>query len=153
MYALFMILLYPVGIPMMYLWLLYKVKDDILALNKPHESVKISTTIVAASVGDSLRNEHDDSSGNSNANNANDELDAIIVSQNNSHRSDTVAPNDGGSSESNTVVNDNNDCLSSANPDSKRSIYKSLFEVKSIRFLWEPYEGQYWYDWCRHAAN
>jgi len=152
-YASFMILLYPVGIPMMYLWLLYQVKDDILAVNKPHESFKISTTIVDASGGDSLRNENDNNSGNSNSNNANDELDAFIITHNNSHRSNTVALNNNGSrSETNTAVNDNND-ISSANSDSKKSIYKSLFEVKSIRFLWEPYEGKYWYDWCEHPAN
>jgi len=138
---------------MMYLWLLYQVKDDILAVNKPHESVKISTTIVDTSGGDSLRNENDNNSGNSNSNNANDELDAFIITHNNSHRSNSVASNNNGSrSETNTAVNDNND-ISSANSDSKKSIYKSLFEVKSIRFLWEPYEGKYWYDFCEHPAN
>jgi hypothetical protein len=34
-YSSFMILVYPVGIPMIYFWLLYQVKNDIIALNDP----------------------------------------------------------------------------------------------------------------------
>ena len=33
-YAAFMVLVYPVGIPMMYLWMLYQVKNDIIAMSK-----------------------------------------------------------------------------------------------------------------------
>ena len=33
-YAAFMVLVYPVGIPMMYLWMLYQVKYDIIAMSK-----------------------------------------------------------------------------------------------------------------------
>jgi len=33
-YAAFMVLVYPVGIPMMYLWMLYQVKNDIISMSK-----------------------------------------------------------------------------------------------------------------------
>jgi hypothetical protein len=33
-YAALMVLIYPVGIPMMYLWMLYQVKNDIIAMSK-----------------------------------------------------------------------------------------------------------------------
>jgi hypothetical protein len=33
-YAAFMVLVYPVGLPMMYLWMLYQVKNDIIAMSK-----------------------------------------------------------------------------------------------------------------------
>jgi len=203
-YAAFMVLVYPVGLPMMYLWMLYQVKNDIIAMSK--------------SLRDGNKNDNDDvSDGKVNASSS--RL-TVSVSRSDSYNgvtsnpSDTSPENEPNSNTSsrehrsisdNRVVSSGDDLIttdpmniqndnsvsnfqqldssprtttsrmlqfqqivdrSNVNsvPDDNHVIdqhntmnftidmnddiidqYSQLFEVKSIRFLWEPYKGTFWY--------
>jgi len=202
-YAAFMVLVYPVGLPMMYLWMLYQVKNDIITMSK--------------SFRDGNKNDNDDvSDGKVNASSS--RL-TVSVSRSDSYNgvtsnpSDTSQENEPNSNTSsrehrsisdNRVVSSGDDLIttdpmniqndnsvsnfqqldssprtttsrmlqfqqivdrSNVNsvPDDNHLIdqhntmnftidmnddiidqYSQLFEVKSIRFLWEPYKGTYW---------
>ena len=202
-FAAFMVLLYPVGIPMMYLWMLYQVKYDIIAMSK--------------SLRDEIKNDNDDASaGNLNVSSSRPTVPVTSsVSDDGftSKPSDTSPENepilntssreyknisdDGVISSGDdpittdpmTIQNDNsvsnsqgldspprtntsrilqfqqmvdrgnvnsvpdnyhlNDRCNTMNftidmNDDVINQYSQLIEVKSIRFLWEPYKGTYW---------
>jgi len=202
-YAAFMVLVYPIGIPMMYLWLLYQVKNDIIAMSK--------------SLRDGNKNDNDDGSdGKVNVSSSRPTV-SVTSSESDSgvtgDPSDTSSDNEPNSNTSSrehrsirengvissgddpittdpmTIQNDNsvsnfqrldsplrttisrilqfqqmvdrsnvnsvpdyyhlNDQNNTMNftidmNDDIINQYSQLFEVKSIRFLWEPYKGTYW---------
>jgi hypothetical protein len=177
-YAAFMILVYPVGIPMMYLWMLCQVKNDIIAMSK--------------SLRDENKNDNDDASADnldvsssrptvpvtrsdsdngvtSNSSDTSPEIELILSTSSrdhisisdNSQRLDSPprtttsrilqfqqmvdrscvnsVPDNYHLNDQHTTMNftiDMNDDIINQ--------YSQLIEVKSIRFLWEPYKGTYW---------
>jgi hypothetical protein len=202
-YAAFMILVYPVGIPMMYLWMLYQVKNDIIAMSK--------------SLRDKNKNDNDDASaGNlhvssssptipvtrsdsdyrvtSNPSDTSPEIEPILNTSSREHRSisdeGVVSSGDDPINTDPMNLHNDNTVSSSQRLDSpprtttsrilqfqqmvdRSSVnsvpdnyhlndqhntmhftidinddilnqYSQLIEVKSIRFLWEPYKGTYW---------
>ena len=202
-YAAFMVLVYPVGIPMMYLWMLYQVKNDIIAMSK--------------SLRDENKNDNDDASDGkvnvsssrptvsmtrsdsdygvtSNPSDTSPENEPILNTSSREHRSisDNGVVSSGDdpiTTDSMTLQNDNSVSNSqglysplrtttsrilqfqqmvdrsnvNSVPDNYHlhdqhntmnftidmnddiiNQYSQLFEVKSIRFLWEPYKGTYW---------
>ena len=202
-YAAFMVLVYPVGIPMMYLWMLYQVKNDIIAISK--------------SLRDENKNDNDDASDGkvnvsssrptvsmtrsdsdygvtSNPSDTSPENEPIISTSSREHRiiSDNGVISSGDdpiTTDPMTLHNDNSVSNSQGldsplrtttsrilqfqqmvDRDNVNSVpdnyhlhdqcntmnftidmnddvinqYSQLIEVKSIRFLWEPYKGTYW---------
>jgi hypothetical protein len=202
-YAAFMVLVYPVGIPMMYLWMLYQVKNDIIAMSK--------------SLRDGNKNDNDD--GSDGKVNVSSSRPTVSVTRSDSENGVISNPSDTSSEDEPilntssreyksisddevissgdypiatdpmTIQNDNSVSNSqrlyssprtttsrilqfqqmvdrsnvNSVPDDNHLIdqhntmnftidmnddiidqYSQLFEVKSIRFLWEPYKGTYW---------
>jgi hypothetical protein len=202
-YAAFMVLVYPVGIPMMYLWMLYQVKNDIIAMSKSlrneHKNdnddasagkvnVSSSRPTVSVSRSDSYNgvtsNPSDTSPENEPILNTSSREyrsisdngvvssgdDPINTDPMNIHNDNSVSNSQGLDSPPRTTtsrilqfqqmvdrsnvnsVSDNyhlNDQHNTINftidmNDDIINQYSQLFEVKSIRFLWEPYKGTYW---------
>ena len=195
-YAAFMVLVYPVGIPMMYLWMLYQVKNDIIAMSK--------------SLRDENKNDNDDASDGkvnvsssrptvsmtrsdsdygvtSNQSDTSPENEPILNTSSREYRSISdngviSSGDDPITTDPMTLQNDNSVSNSQGLDSPLRTTtsrilqfqqmvdrsnvnsvpdnytmnftidmnddiinqYSQLFEVKSIRFLWEPYKGTYW---------
>ena len=202
-FAAFMMLVYPVGIPMMYLWMLYQVKYDIIAMSK--------------SLRDEIKNDNDDTSAGKL--NVSSSRPTVPVSRSDSDDGFTSKPSDTSpenepivntssreyksisddgvissgddpiTTDPMTIQNDNsvsnsqrldspprtttsrilqfqqmvdrsnvnsdpynyhlNDQHNTMNftidmNDDIVNQYSQLIEVKSIRFLWEPYKGTFW---------
>ena len=138
-YAAFMVLVYPVGLPMMYLWMLYQVKNDIIAMSK--------------SLRDGNKNDNDDvSDGKVNASSS--RL-TVSVSRSDSYNGVTSNPSDTSpenesnlntSSREHRNISDQHNTMNITMDMSNDIInqYSQQIEVKSIRFLWVPYKGTYW---------
>jgi hypothetical protein len=157
-YASLMIFIYPVGIPMSYLWLLYQVKNDI-ALKNNHASFRQG----------SLKINNNKNNIDNNDNDFNDDDDktkkTISIKQ---FQSDSIDYNnnnddydDDDDDDDNNVNYENNDyhnddaanvcdqIMISNSPITSSKHHKknntSFIDVKSIRFLWEPYQEKYWF--------
>jgi len=202
-YASFMVLVYPIGIPMMYLWMLYQVKNDIIAISKSYRdgnkndnadasdgkfNVSSSRPIIPVMRSDS------DNGATSNPSDTSPENEPILNTSSREHRSisdngEISSGDDPITTDPMTIQNDNSvsnsqgldspprtttsrilqfqqiDDRSNLNsvPDNYHrnyqhntmnftidmnddiiNQYSQLFEVKSIRFLWEPYKGTFW---------
>jgi hypothetical protein len=202
-YAAFMILVYPVGIPMMYLWMLYQVKNDIIAMSKPlHDENKNDDDDASAgnlNVTSSrptvpVTRSDSDNGVTSNPSDTSPENEPISNISSREHRSisdeGVVSSGDDPINTGHMTIQNDNTVSSSQRLDSpprtttsrilqfqqmvdRSSInsvpdnyhlndrhntmnftidmnddiinqYSQLIEVKSIRFLWEPYKGTYW---------
>jgi hypothetical protein len=201
-YAAFMVLVYPVGIPMMYLWMLYQVKNDIIATSKSHRDgnkndnddasdnklIASSRPTVPLMRSDSYNGVTSNPSDTSPENEPNSNTSSrehrsisdngVISSGDDPITSDTMnIQNDNSVSNSQQLdspprtttsrilqfqqmvdrsnvdsVSDNNHLNDQHNAmnftidinDDIINQYSQLFEVKSVRFLWEPYKGTYW---------
>jgi hypothetical protein len=138
-YAAFMVLVYPVGIPMMYLSMLYQVKNDIIAMRK--------------SLRDGNKNDNDDGSdGKVNVSSLRPTVSGTRSYSDNgvaSDPSDTSPenePNSNTSSREHRSISDQHITMNftiDMNDDIINQ-YSQQIEVKSIRFLWEPYKETYW---------
>ena len=202
-YAAFMVLVYPVGIPMMYLWMLYQVKNDINAMNKSHRDGNKNDNIDASagkfnvsslSTRPTVTRSYSDNGVTSNPSDASPENEPILNTSSREHRSisDNLVVSSGDdpiTSDPMNIQNDNSISNSQRLDSPPRTTtsrilqfqqmvdrsnvnsvpdnyhlhdqhntmnftidmnddiinqYSQLFEVKSIRFLWEPYKGTYW---------
>jgi hypothetical protein len=165
LYASLMIFIYPVGIPMSYLWLLYQVKNDIV-LKNIHPSVR-QGSVKINKYSENNNNSNDDDYNNNNNDDDNTSKKSILIKHFNSdlidyninHNDDNNNGNNSNDKNNNynndntaNVFNDDyNVCdqtMISNSPITSSKHHKmnntSLIEVKSIRFLWEPYQEKYW---------
>ena len=158
-YASLMILIYPVGIPMSYLWLLYQVKHDI-ALKNNHPSfrqgsLKINNNKNNIDNNDNDFNDDDDKTKKT-ISIKQFQSDSIDYNNNNDDYDDDDDDDDDNNNvnyENNDYHNDNaaNVCdqiMISNSPITSSKHHKkntSFIDVKSIRFLWEPYQEKYWF--------
>lgn len=202
-YAAFMILIYPVGIPMMYLIMLYQVKNDIIAMsnNRDDENKNESDDGSADNLNVSssrptvpITRSDSDNRVTSNPSNTSPDNEPILSTSSRDHRSisdngvissgddpihidplniqndntvsnsqrldspprtassrshefqQMVDRNNVNSVPNNYNINDQHNTMNftiDMNDDIINQ-YSQLFEVKSIRFLWEPYKGTYW---------
>ena len=112
-YASIMIIIYPLGIPMMYLWLLYQVKDRIIEINNdsPVDS-------------NNNNNNNNDNHNSNNINSNNNNNDNNNDSNDNNNNNDCDKVNDCNNKNNNININNNNDCDNgtSSNIDDNTSI-------------------------------
>jgi len=202
-YAAFMVLVYPVGIPMMYLWMLYQVKYDIIAMSKSlrdgnkndNDDVSDGKLNASSSRPTVLVTRSDSYNGvTSNPSDTSPENEPNLNTSSREHRSisdngvvssgDDLITTDPMNIQNDSSVSNSQQLYSSPRTTTSRILqfqqmvdqsnvnsvpdnchlnnqdntmnftidmnddiinqYSQLFEVKSIRFLWEPYKETYW---------
>jgi hypothetical protein len=122
LYASLMIIIYPIGIPLMYLLLLYGCKDELISRSTDSNTI--------AKSGTSMSNNDDNNSCSNNNDNNNNDHDI---------RSRYIIRDDN--------INYNNDNNDSSKDDDDDKIDSKQLSISALRtsFLWEPYEPKYWY--------
>jgi hypothetical protein len=135
LYGSLMIIIYPIGIPLMYLLLLYGCKDELISRSVDRSSSSANGSMSNNDNNNRSSNNNDNNnSSNNNDNNNNNDHD---INSRYSIRDANINYNN----DNNDSSKDDDDYNDNDKIDSKQLSIAAL----RTSFLWEPYEPKYWY--------